>query len=97
MAIIPNLYYFSANYRCYMIVIDKKVKMPKTTRQGVKKYPFDAMKVGDSFLFEHTYPTNTIACQRIGAIAATWVSANESTRKFSIRTIGNQIRVWRVK
>ena len=80
-----------------MIKVDKKIPIPKIAKQGVKKYPFATMNIGDSFLFEHDYPNNTIACMRIGAIAATWVKVNKSKRKFSCRTIDENIRVWRTK
>jgi hypothetical protein len=80
-----------------MIKVDKKIPMPKITKQGVKKYPFNTMRVGESFLFEHEYPDTLIACQRIGAISATWVKRNNSKRKFSCRTIDGNIRVWRIK
>lgn len=80
-----------------MIKIDKKIPMPKITHQGVKKYPFETMKIGDSFLFKNNYKDNRIACQRAGAIAATWVKANNSKRKFACRTVDGKIRIWRIK
>lgn len=80
-----------------MLKIDSSIPIPEIKRSGVKKYPFDTMKVGDSFLFEHDYENNTIACQRIGGMAGSWVAYNNSTRKFSCRTVENGIRVWRIK
>lgn len=79
------------------IRIDKKIPMPEITRQGVKKYPFEKMKVGDSFLFINDYKNNRIACQRIVAIAATWVKRHGSKKKFSARTRKNKVRIWRIK
>lgn len=80
-----------------MIKVDSDIPIPEASRQGVKKYPFDTMRVGQSFLFEHNYETQRVACQRIGAIAATWVSKHKSNRKFSCRTVEGGIRVWRKK
>ena len=73
-----------------MINIDKNIPMPKIVRNGgpKAKYPFADMQVGDSF--EVTDKTTK-------KFASTCAAATRRLgSKFTIRTIDNGIRVWRI-
>lgn len=69
----------------------KKIPIP-TVARGVKPvYPFEQMKIGDSFTVE---PSNT--SQMGGRILE--YTRKRKGRKFTVRTIGkDKIRVWRIK
>lgn len=69
-----------------MIKIDKGVKLPPPSdRQG--KYPWDKMKVGDSFVVPYT--PSIRACASYAGHKRGW--------RFISRKNGNTVRVWRVK
>lgn len=81
-----------------MIKIEKNISMPTPKNGGrIKKYPWEDMKIGDSFLYTDHIDDRRKACQRIGAIAGTWVKWKKSKRKFACRSVEDGIRVFRTK
>ncbi len=77
--------------------IDKGIPIPTKAGGGVpSKYPFRAMEVGDSFLAEAPEGMS----RRQLRIAVTSAAAYQQTTygtKFSVRTVSDGIRCWRVK
>ena len=75
-----------------MFSIDKNVPMPPAKRKRNDRFPFADMQIGDSFAFEGS---------STGAIAqAVYVAAKAhfgATGYVSIRQMGKESRVWRVK
>ena len=69
-----------------MYQIEKGIPMPEG-KPG-SKYPFDGMKVGDSFLV----PRKDRSCV---SSAATAYSKKYGT-KFSMRTVDGVLRIWRI-
>ena len=66
--------------------IDKKLPLP--TRSS---YPFEAMKVGDSFLVEPTKNKR----YKANARSAAYVYQRKHNKKFATRDTGKGVRVWR--
>ena len=69
-----------------MFKIDKNVELPNSN----KKYPFDDMDVGDSFLISgETIGSNVkSAIQHFKKV--------EKYKKFQTRTVNEGVRVWRI-
>lgn len=77
-----------------MIQIDKGVQMP--TRQPRNDYPFDQMEVGDSFAVaipEGAKPASV--ARRMYAAVQAHIKSAANGKKFAVRTMGGQVRVWR--
>ena len=69
--------------------IDKNIPIPGRRESGKKsKWPWHKIKVGDSFLIEG----RTIV--RVSSMA--YYAAKRLGFKFTCRTIGEDVRVWRV-
>lgn len=69
---------------------DKNVPLPTRVRGGwPKKYFFDQMAVGDSQEFDINVKN--------GLNAARVRIARRTGYKFIIRSIGNKVRIWRIK
>ena len=68
-----------------MIKIDKNVPFP-VHREGI--YPWHEIKVGESFEYVH----NIRAAQ-----AAAGYYTRTTDKVFKARTIGNEVRVWRIE
>ena len=69
--------------------ISKRVPLPSESGcgEGVARYPFEAMKVGDSFLVPHSLGESVkAACCSYG---------RRRGKKFVSRKVGNGRRVWR--
>jgi len=74
--------------------IEKGIKHspPKTC----KKYPFEEMEIGDSFIINKEYSRENMALA--GNAARSWNKKSEKNYVFSTRkTKNNQIRIWRIK
>jgi hypothetical protein len=71
------------------IIIETAVPIPANAKGRPAVYPFDKMKVGDSFRLDNTH-----IC-KISASKAYW--AKKLKRKFTARTEGGGVRVWRTK
>ena len=71
--------------------IDRKFPIP--TRKGIgapRKYPFLDMEVGDSVFFEG----KKIPCKEYTAAKAAELRTGA---KFSARTVGGGLRIWRIE
>lgn len=68
--------------------LTNKVPLPEKTRGGPKRYPFDKMKVGDSFFA-------AITTVELASAAQYW--GRKLGRKFTCRKEGTGARVWRIK
>lgn len=73
------------------IVIESGVPAPS----GRAGYPFGAMDVGDSFLVEADEDSSKKVATSIGASARNY--ARKSGGKFSVRTVDEGVRCWRVE
>ena len=62
-----------------------------------KKYPFDEMKVGDSFFVEAKEDELLLVRQRLGSAAYQWRLNNDKAKRFSARSESNGVRLYRVK
>lgn len=78
------------------IKIDKKVPLPKVTSRTGRpvKYPFDKLKVGDSFFIEGNPKLKHSIYSCLNAY-----NANRADIKIeiTIRSEDNGVRVWRIK
>ena len=75
-----------------MISIEKNVPMPQNGAGRAGKYPFADMDVGDSFAL----PKTDKAAKQISSRARSWaVGKGLKDRKFSTRTNGETVRIWR--
>ena len=84
-----------------MLAIEKNIPMPeaRSGRQPEGGYPFQKMKVGDSFLVPvapKTSPKTVTARRRLMNSHCQKAKARTGYQ-FSLRTMKNGIRVWRVK
>lgn len=73
-------------------VIEKDVALPRIKcgrRKGSSKYPFNSMEVGDSFVV-----SNRKAAE-FGAYIRSFLRRSGMSAKFSCRTDGKNVRVWR--
>lgn len=70
--------------------IEKGIPVPKK-----RKYPFDKMEVGDSFLIKHDGTTNFRTA--IGGHITAHVRRNPGTKFTSRNTDDGDVRVWRLK
>lgn len=67
--------------------IEKGVKVPKIARSGRPlKYPFDVMKVGDSFVCRADDPTMRSAAMQYG---------KRHSKQFITRATDDGLRCWR--
>jgi hypothetical protein len=81
-----------------MFKIDKSIEIPSAYNEGnsYSKYPLADMEVGDSFLFEmekYDYKKRS----RLASAVSIFAKRSEKGIKFSIRRIGEDVRVWRIK
>ena len=67
------------------IKVESKVAIPRPA--GLTKYPFDKMKVGDSFAVEWKHCKN--------ARQACFYDASRSKRKYTTRKMDGKLRIWR--
>lgn len=70
--------------------VERKVEIPPRTK-GLK-YPWDELKVGDSFFVDQKVTSNGMY-----SCAANYNRRAKKPIKISVRKEGNGIRVWRVK
>lgn len=71
-----------------MFEVEKDIPLPKT-RQKLKKYPWDSMEIGDSFLVPKTEGKN--------ARASAYASGFKSGRKYASRLQKDgTTRIWRL-
>lgn len=72
-----------------MIPIDKGIPIPARRRGGKRQsYPFDLMKVGDSFFFAGSGSSVEAAASQYG---------KKHGMKFAARYVDGGVRVWRIK
>ena len=71
-----------------MYKVDTDVKYPKMRT----KYPFHDMGVGDSILF-----VDRPDADKARVSGMRWAKAHELDWKFSLRTVENGWRLWRIK
>ena len=83
--------------------IEKNIKIPSPTRNGVEqyKYPFFEMKVGDSFAVP-VDPSTQLGYIRVRGRVASAIHAQQKRQegsKFTVRTMKDkrELRVWRTK
>lgn len=73
-----------------LFIVEKNIKMPsaKKKKKRAEKYPWARMEVGDSFFVPN---------KSTGAMSAAAVLAKKRhpTKKFSVRTMTDGVRVWR--
>lgn len=69
------------------IKVEKGIPLPISFQ--AQRYPFDKMDIGDSFFIEK------VEAQRLSAAASLYGKRNNM--KFSVRSIDNGYRCWRVK
>lgn len=75
-----------------MYAVERKVPCPGINRPGrPTKYPFPAMKIGDSFFVP---AADTRSIPRVRSAASIW--AQKYNRKLITRAVDGGIRVWRI-
>ena len=72
--------------------IEDGVELPKTVRTS--KYPFEALKVGQSFLVPEASKVKTI--RTLASTRGKRLSTDGSTVSFKVAQVENGVRVWRV-
>jgi hypothetical protein len=74
-----------------MIDIDKDIPIPsKATGNKLRKYPWDELEIGDSFLFPAEYGIKACSTRMHAA-------AHRSRKKYTSRTTPEGVRCWRIK
>ncbi len=92
----------------YQIQIDKDVPLPAIGRLGRRrKYPFEAMQVGDSFYCEAEFDDATpsepsektiaLAVKRLHSAAYCWARMKKNGWLFVVRRDSMGARIWRAK
>lgn len=94
-----------------MFTIEKNIPIPEKgafARGGTPKYPWNEMKVGDSFLvlFENyvrrasanppKYSVELALRYAVESGWRNWAKRNASPKKFRVRRVDGGVRVWRV-
>lgn len=75
-----------------MYKIQKNIPIPTKDARGRKKlYPFDDMEVGDSFAVP------LIKKRSISCAVSQEHKKHQGERRFSVRVLKNEIRIWRVQ
>ena len=77
-----------------MYAIEKDVPMPERF-QHKPKYPFAAMKVGDSFLVPGFNGARAKIASRLSA--SVYTQQKTDTARFTVSSVQRGVRVWRVK
>jgi len=73
------------------IAIDRDIPKPnKRRRNGKSKYPWEEMKVGDSFAFPHHI-------QKKSAYSFAYQAGKKYNAKFEVETVEGGIRCWRME
>lgn len=75
----------------YKYQIEKNVPIPKQ-----RKYPFPAMKAGDSFFIPASSNEELDKVRRRVSVVAT-MHNKKTNKKFTLRKVEGGVRVWRVK
>ena len=70
-----------------MYEIEKGIEVPNYERY--RKYPFEGMEIGDSFLVPHEMKN------RVQASASSY--GRRKNKRFLTRTVESGVRVWRVE
>ena len=71
-------------------IVEKGVEMPPVSKGGgVFKYPFLKMDIGDSFAAPKTEAAKLRSASSLYSI--------KSGKRFTVRTLGDVVRVWRQK
>lgn len=74
--------------------IEKGIPIPKVGR--TRKYPFQEMEIGDSFLYDKEFSRENMTL--ISNAARAWSNKGNYGYKFTVhKTEDNKIRIWRVK
>jgi len=73
-----------------MFKIEKNINIP--TKRKCTKYPFPDMDVGDSFIAGEY---SRILMSKYSNAARNWAKSSDSNWKFTVRKIGDTIRIWR--
>lgn len=78
--------------------IENNVPLTKKYR-GIElsNYPWDKMKIGDSFVVEPGNRKTTSVQTQLATNARMWAAYNKKAVRFVTRKEGNNIRVWRVQ
>lgn len=89
----PNKAVTKKRYGNYLITDKAKPPAPKTKpkaeRDGRSKYPFEVLKVGESFAFSVKDST------KVSVAAATWAKDNGNTKHFFVRKVSKtRSRCW---
>lgn len=79
------------------MTIEKGIPIPPDCRNGGKprKYPFDEMEIGDSFLCHGPSPSTIM--NRLMAAASNYRKRNQNEFKIATRSMDDGVRVWRIK
>jgi len=83
-----------------MYAIQKNVAIPAIKRSTGRKpvYPFRIMKRGDSFVVDTKGKSKKKANGvRNYMFSRSYIVGKEINAKFTVRTLGSQVRVWRIK
>ena len=80
-----------------MIEIDQFIPIPEERRGPPLKYPWDTLKVGESFLVKCAKSKRYKKQHSLLTSARLWRKRNCKTRKFRTRMVENGVRVWRKK
>lgn len=82
-----------------MLAIEKNIALPTTRRGNSSEFPFAKMKAGDSFLLPIHGKTGQKGrlLARKNVATAMWRAKKALGFEFTLRTLKEGIRVWRVK
>lgn len=75
-----------------MVEIEQGVPLPSSLRNGVKRYHFEKMNVGDSMFFETFREVNAAQTS-----AYDWAMRHNKGFKVSRRAVDGGYRLWRIK
>lgn len=75
--------------------IEKNIELPERYKKAHKKYPLEEMDVTDSFFIPYKDEHQRTVQSRVSASITKY--AKETNTKFTIRSLEEGIRVWRIK
>lgn len=76
------------------IKVERGIPVPKRSRRGKPRYPWDKMRVGDSFLVECPKNEAIKAQNTVSSCGAAW--ARKHGGQFTTRAVDGGVRVWRI-
>ena len=76
--------------------IDRQIPVPDPAYVPVRKYPFPAMQVDDSFFVPACKSQLFLTRQRVSVAGRTWRRRHRNGHRFKVLIVNGGVRCWRI-